>query len=214
MLTYNRYHDICTFLERRTAENSLENVALSSFMAKVEMQSLGIHCNSWQSPFHMQVRVATVRRGMGNLLPFGSSRARIAYAETCDSSELDFERINGLRGQLFVERSNKFFRYKQCNDNSLMRFRSGLAWLSIRADGLFVGNFWPSSDGKALWQDIQDQARTLGLRRVYYHTTPNLPAYDIAGKLANGLPVIVKTLGRQDLEPRSIALTGADYDTF
>lgn len=45
ILTYNRYHDICTYLEKRTAENSLQNVALSNFMAKVEMQSLGIHCH-------------------------------------------------------------------------------------------------------------------------------------------------------------------------
>jgi len=45
VLTYNRYHDICTYFEKRTAEDSLQNVALSNFMAKVEMQSLGIHCH-------------------------------------------------------------------------------------------------------------------------------------------------------------------------
>jgi glycosyltransferase involved in cell wall biosynthesis len=41
-LTYHHYHDFNTFLEKRTAEHSLQNVALSSFMAEVEMRSLGI----------------------------------------------------------------------------------------------------------------------------------------------------------------------------
>lgn len=44
-LTYNHYHDFSTYLEKRTAQHSLQNVGLSNFMAEVEMRSLGIRCD-------------------------------------------------------------------------------------------------------------------------------------------------------------------------
>jgi glycosyltransferase involved in cell wall biosynthesis len=43
--TYYRCHDFRTYLERKTAESALRNVALSNFMAQVEMSSLGVLCD-------------------------------------------------------------------------------------------------------------------------------------------------------------------------
>jgi GNAT superfamily N-acetyltransferase len=172
---------------------------------------------NWQTPFRMQIRVArtpTLRR-LNKLLPSALRRAMFTDAQIIDPSDVDFKNANNQRGELFVERSTEFLRYKRYNDNCVMRFRSGDAWISIRSDGLFVGDAWPSSgEGAALWHDIIDYGQALGLPRVYYHTTPNLSVHGMRGTLGTGLPVIVKNLRESEVDLSAIAITGADYDTF
>ena len=170
----------------------------------------------WQAPFHMQVRVAPISGRLRKLLPRALGRSKFARAEIIAPSELDLNSINSRRGELYVERSNEFLSYKRYSDNLLIRCRSGDAWISIRRDGLFIGDFWPSSDDAAvaLWHEVLDEAQALGLPRVHYHTTPNATAHGIAGELGSGLPVCVKILGKHDPDPSTITLSGADYDTF
>jgi GNAT superfamily N-acetyltransferase len=171
----------------------------------------------WQDLFPMQVYVAPRSRHGLKLLSRFRRRFKAARAEVVDPSKIDLDNANSHRGELFVDRSYEFFRYKQRTSNSLfMRFPSGDAWISVRKNSLFVGDFWPSSGNLAadLWCEILDEAQSLGLPQIYYHTTPNLPARGIVGKLASGLPVCVKSLLKRDLDPARITLTGADYDTF
>jgi GNAT superfamily N-acetyltransferase len=171
----------------------------------------------WQDLFPMQVHAAPSSRHILNLLSRIRGRSKLARAEFIDASKINLDTANSQRGELFVERSCEFFRYKQRSSNCLfMRFPSGEAWVSVRKDGLFVGDFWPSSDNVAtdLWYEILNEAQSLGLPQIYYHNTPNLPPRGVVGKLASGLPVCVKNLLNRELDPTRITLTGADYDTF